>query len=165
MRCRWLEHFPAKRSWFAVKKMRALTVSAAMAPAAGTARRLPDFLNSGNPERQQRKAAPTGVVHRYFGHRATGGSQTTETPADGHAKVKLEPAFLQNQWRAATLSCANVQQGRSLMSNQNQQNQNPGQKPGQQQQGGGQKPGQQQQDPSRKGQPQQPQHGQQDQDR
>ena len=38
------------------------------------------------------------------------------------------------------------------MSNQNQQNQNPGQKPGQQQQGGGQKPGQQQQDPGRQGQ-------------
>jgi len=39
------------------------------------------------------------------------------------------------------------------MTNQNnQQNQNPNQKPGQQQQGGGQKPGQQQQDPSRQGQ-------------
>jgi hypothetical protein len=56
-------------------------------------------------------------------------------------------------------SCLAVtfQQGRSLMSNQNQnpgqQNQNPGQKPGQQgQQGGGQKPGQQQQDPNRQGQ-------------
>src|ERR1700724_1680590 len=47
-----------------------------------------------------------------------------------------------------------VQQGRSRMSNPNQnpghQNQTPGQKPGQQQQGGGQqKPGQQQQNPNR----------------
>jgi hypothetical protein len=49
------------------------------------------------------------------------------------------------------------------MSNQNQQNQNPGQKPGQQQQGGGQKPGQQQ-DPMRKGQ-QSSQQGQKDKDR
>ncbi|WP_213770334.1 hypothetical protein [Bradyrhizobium sp. dw_78] len=39
------------------------------------------------------------------------------------------------------------------MSNQNQPNQNPSQKPGQQQQqGGGHKPGQQQQEPSRQGQ-------------
>jgi hypothetical protein len=50
-----------------------------------------------------------------------------------------------------------AQQRRSIMSSQNnpnqnpgQQSQNPGQKPGQQQQGGGQKPGQQQQDPSHK---------------
>jgi hypothetical protein len=34
MRCRWLEHFPAKWSRFAAKKMRALTVPATMAAAA-----------------------------------------------------------------------------------------------------------------------------------
>jgi hypothetical protein len=37
MRCRWLEHFPAKWSRFAVKKMR-FNGSAAMAPEAETAR-------------------------------------------------------------------------------------------------------------------------------
>jgi hypothetical protein len=40
MRRRWLKCFPAKWSRFAVKKMRALTTFAAMAPAAGTVRRL-----------------------------------------------------------------------------------------------------------------------------
>ncbi|MCG6207184.1 hypothetical protein LPW26_21265 [Rhodopseudomonas sp. HC1] len=50
------------------------------------------------------------------------------------------------------------------MSNQNQANPTPSQKPGQQQQGSGAKPGQQQQDPSRqgttqRGNPQQGQHG------
>ncbi|MCP9625880.1 hypothetical protein NML43_02135 [Rhodopseudomonas palustris] len=48
------------------------------------------------------------------------------------------------------------------MSNQNQPNPTPSQKPGQQQQGGGSRPGQQQQDPGRQGNPQQGQHGQRD---
>jgi hypothetical protein len=40
MRCRCLQHFPAKWTRFAVKKMLASTNYAAMAPAAGTTRRV-----------------------------------------------------------------------------------------------------------------------------
>jgi hypothetical protein len=69
--------------------------------------------------------------------------------------VAPEPGSAPNRMAIRKLSVRDVQQGRSRMSNQNQnpgqQNQTPGQKPGQQQ-GGGQKPGQQQQDPGRPGQ-------------
>jgi len=72
--------------------------------------------------------------------------------------IAPEPKFPETKFglrRCLGVVFLTTQNGRSRMSNPNQnpgqQNQNPGQKPGQQQ-GGGQKPGQQQQDPNRQGQ-------------
>jgi hypothetical protein len=123
-----------------------------------------DFLTvgtrSGNSARRQPPALCIGTL--AWGSPAS--SQNTEMPADGHTKIKLEPAFFE-QPMIGGRRCGGLtsNKGDPLMSNQNQQNQNPGQKPGQQQQGGGQKPGQQQQDPMRK--EPKPQQGQQDRDR
>jgi hypothetical protein len=116
--------------------------------------------HSGNSTRQRGPALCIGTL-------AAGGplsSQATEMPKDGHAKVRLEPVFFQKPTgRGRRCHWLTSNKGDLSMSNQNQPNQNPGQKPGQQQQGGGQKPGQQQQDPSRKG--QEGQQGQQDKNR
>src|SRR5947208_3529194 len=122
------------------------------------------FTNSGNLERQQRRAPSR---RPYTGNLSLV-PMTTVATSRCHAMTFGEPASFRNHFQRGSLSSRCSQQRKGIpMPNQNQnpgqQNQNPGQKPGEQQ-GGGQKPGQQQQDPNRQGagQGQQGQQGQRD---